>query len=120
MSGSGVGAMVQWAARLSTELDMEVIDMSRQAEDPPGSCTCELAGDHLLFTISLISERILVAAQVMDRPDPPDFFLKIEDNPAGWDIVFRLVRSMVENQVRSLERPIMVGEVGQPDAWIIA
>ena len=42
--------MVQWAARLSTELDMEVIDMSRQAEDPPGSCTCELAGDHLLFT----------------------------------------------------------------------
>jgi hypothetical protein len=112
--------MVQYAARLSTECGLEVIDLARQPEAPPGSCVLELAGDHLFFTIALTAERVTVAAQVLDQAGPPDPLLKIEDSAAGWDVLFRLIRSLVENRITSLERPIVCGMVGLPDSWIIA
>jgi hypothetical protein len=119
VSGSGVGAMVQCAARLSVELGLEVIDMGRQPEAPPGSCACEIAADHVLFIITLAGERVTVAAQTMDGSEDPDPLLKIEDSAMGWDVAFRLVRSLVENEVRSLERPISSGMIGLQDSWII-
>jgi hypothetical protein len=95
------------------------VEGSVQPEAPPGSCACEIAADYLLFTISLAGERVTVAAQIMDGFEDPDPLLKIEDFAAGWDVVFRLVRSMVENEVRSLQRPICSGMIGLPDSWII-
>lgn len=92
---------------------------SPYADAPPDACMLELAGDHLFFTITLAGGHVAVAAQVMDQAGVPDQLLKIEDLPMGWDVVFRLIRSMVENEVRSLQRPICSGMIGLPDSWII-
>ncbi len=82
MSGSGISAMIQMAAKCENDLGLTTLSIGRSS-DPNNDRMLEIGGDHLMFTITLIKERILVAAQVMDRPDPPDFFLKIEDSPEG-------------------------------------
>jgi hypothetical protein len=116
---TGLSALIYYGAQLSVECDLEVIAMGSPQGASPDSCMLGLAGDNLFFTITLAGERITVAAQTMDGSEDPDPLLKIEDSAMGWDVVFRLVRSMVENEVRSLQRPICSGMIGLPDSWII-
>jgi hypothetical protein len=116
---TGLSALIYYGAQLSVECDLEVIAMGSPAEAAPESCVLELCGDHLLFTIALAGGHVTVGAQAMDGVEDPDPLLKIEDSPVGWDVAFRLVRSLVENEVRSLQRPIQSGMLGLPDSWII-
>ena len=75
--------------------------MGIPAEAPPDACELELVGNHLLFVIALVGGHVTVAAQTMDQAGSPDPLLKIEDSAGGWDVTFRLVRSLVQNEVRS-------------------
>jgi hypothetical protein len=77
----------------------------------------------LFFTLNLDGERVSVGAQTMDQPGPPDTLLRTPDTGQGWELITRFITSLEKYEVRSLVRPILVGDPYYHDpatCWIIA
>jgi hypothetical protein len=80
----------------------------------------ETAGRFLLYTVGLHNEEIRVGASMMDSPAASQTLLRAPDSEAGWELAARFIGALERYEVKSLMRPILVGEPGQPDAWIVA
>ena len=123
MSGSsGLSAMIAAAAAFETELGMETLSirsLPAPGADPCRDCTMEICGRWLAYTVSLRGAEVHLSAVPMDSPAAPEFIVRLADSAGGWDTLRRLIASMGRHEVRSLQRPIEVGEPGEPDAWVI-
>ena len=119
MGNSGLSAMISAGAWLEHALGMETLSIGRAAVDDE-DCVLEIAGRWLCYRVALHGPEVRTAASLMDGIAPPETLLRSPDTEGGWDTTRRLIASLECNQVKSLARPIEVGQVGDPNAWIIA
>ena len=93
---------------------------SRSSENA-NDCSAEIAGEFLLYTLSLGAGEIYLSATPMDSVAPPQMLLRCVDNTTGWGTVSKLMRAMEEHRIRSLERPIVINGFAADgsDSWII-
>jgi hypothetical protein len=85
-------------------------------------CTMELAGDFLLYEITLTRSGVFLAATPLDDAGALERIFGFKDVSNDWATLQRLVRALEVNAIRSLHpRPLEVGYDGDPrDRWIIA
>jgi hypothetical protein len=120
MSMNGVAAMVHAAVWLDDVLGMEILSIGRGGLDRKDSCTLEVCGCHLAYSIVIDGGFIFVYAQPMDSAEPLELFFSIGDEAEGWRTVCRFVRAFERSGIRSLkDRPIELGDIGR-DGWVIA
>lgn len=117
MSFTGISAMVKVAARLEVTVGLETLDFGRGGLEPPDSCTLEISGPNLHYTVLLKGGTVSVSATPMDCGDLPDRLLTVADTAAGWHTVYGLIRALERAGVKSLQRPIEAGS--GPDGWVI-
>jgi hypothetical protein len=118
MNSSGISAMIQLGASLENDLAMETLSIGRDALSDE-ICVLELAGRHLLYRFGLRNDEVRLAVPPLDSAKAPDI-LHSPDTENGWRVVSRVIGAMEKHQIKSLQRPIKVGEPGDPDAWVIA
>ena len=117
---NGLSALVRLGASIELDSDLQTISIGCQENSFTGNYELQTAGKFLLYVVSIQGTAVLVAASLLDSTDPPQVLLKTQDVEAGWELIFRFVSALEKYEVRSLQRPILVGEPGQPDAWVIA
>ena len=117
MSFTGISAMVKVAARLEVTVGLGTLDFGRGGLEPPDSCTLEISGPNLHYTVLLKGGTVSVSATPMDCGDLPDRLLTVADTAAGWHTVYGLIRALERAGVKSLQRPIEAGS--GPDGWVI-
>jgi hypothetical protein len=122
MGNSGLSAMIGAGAALEHEFEnLIVVSIGCPAEGAEGEYSMEAYGAQLAYRITLRDSGVMLGAGLMDSaPAAWDLLLRTTDDGCGWNTIKRLVASLERNGVRSLARPIRVGEVGDPDAWVIA
>ena len=122
MGMSGISALIHTAARLELDFGLETLAITCP-ENAPGDCTLEIAGRFLLYSIGIYNEGIHVAASLLDATASPEHLLHCPDNEQGWELGTRFITSLEKYEVRSLVRPILVGDPYYHDpatCWIIA
>lgn len=115
MSPDGIGGMVQLGARAESELNMLALSLGRSAISDV-DCAMELAGRHLLFTLTLRGGQIYTAAALLDDIAGPQTLLRCPDTAQGWATIHRLIAAMETHAVKSLTCPIEVGTPGEDNA----
>jgi hypothetical protein len=122
MGGSGLSAMINAGAALEHEFEnLIVVSIGCPAEGAEGEYEMQIYGAQLAFRINLRAAGLTLGAALMDSAEAGwDLLLRTTDDGPGWNTARRLAASLERNGVKSLQRPIQVGEVGDPDAWVIA
>jgi hypothetical protein len=115
---TGIRAMIDIAVWLEDQFGMETIALGRSATDSADSAL-EIGGAWLLFRIALHGDEIRTAAAPMDTAAAPETLLRSPDDQNGWQVMRRLIGALERNGIKSLARPIAVGEPGDPDCWVI-
>jgi hypothetical protein len=116
---TGIRAMIDAAVWFEDQFGMETIALGRSAVDD-ADCALEIGGAWLLFRIALHGDEIRTAATLMDGDGTYQTLLRSRDDEVGWQTARRLCSALERHAVKSLTRPIAVGEPGDPDAWLIA
>jgi hypothetical protein len=116
---SNIGALLRLGAWLEDSLKMEIHSIGRNGLDPEDSITLEVFGKHLYFAIVVADDKLTLLAQELDSPNLPQVLVSLPDNIEGFRTLSRLLRSFERNEVKSLQRPIEVGEAGSAEAWVI-
>ena len=117
---NGVAAMVRCAVFCDDTLGMEILSIGRGGFDPQESCTLQVCGRQLVYSILIDGGFIFVSAQAMDLIEPPEMLFSIGDTTDGWQTTCRFVRTLERSGITSLQpRPLEIGEGGR-DSWIIA
>jgi hypothetical protein len=119
MSMNGVSAMIRCALFLEDTLGMDVLNIGRSALDRKDSCTLEACGRHLSYVILLDGGWVFLSATPLDSLSEPESLLSVADGE-GWPTICKLVKALERSGITSLQRPIEIGEGGNPDSWIIA
>ena len=89
--------------------------------DPAHSCTLEIAGRHLFYSILLDGGFVFLSVQPMDCGDCMERIVGVGDGPDGWQTICRLVAALERSGITSLTpKPIQLGEPGLPDCWVIS
>ena len=120
MGSSGLSAMIGAGARLELEFEnLIVVSIGRPAVGDE-DYEMQIYGSWIAFRITLRASGVILGAALMDSAEAGwDLLLRTTDDGPGWDTVLRLAASLERNGVRSLRRPIAVGEPPDPDAWVI-
>jgi hypothetical protein len=116
---SGVSSMVRCALWLEKQLGVEILSIGRGGLDRENSCTLQGSGKNLAYTIVLDGGLVFVYAQLLNVCGDSEFLIRVGDTVENWKLICRIVGALERNSIRSLERPIEVGE-GGPNSWIIA
>jgi hypothetical protein len=72
-----------------------------------------------LNDITLDHDWILFSVALLHRGDPPERLLGVADDAESWQVVCRMIAAMERSGLRSLEKPIEIGD-GGPNSWVIA
>ena len=120
MSDKGVGAQVQLAAWCQRVFGLEVESFGRAGLARKDTCKLEMTGRFLFYDVTLDGGWIFLSVQVMDKGDPPDNLVTLADGPEGWHTLAQLISAFERHNVKSLERPIEIGNPGGPGGWVIA
>ena len=112
MSQTGLPAQIRLAVDVSYALDsLHVFDIGKDPDNEACDSLLEIHGQYLAYRVSLISGGlILLAVQLMDNGDPPEIILPADDTIAGWHTVQHVLVALEQNEIRSLARPIRVGD----------
>ena len=115
---SGVAGMLRSALWLETVVGMEVLFIGRSATER-ADCTLELCGSHLHIRASLQGGWIWLSACGLDE-GPPEAICNFGDGPQGWIDVRRLIAALERSGIQSLQpRPVVIGQPGSPDSYVI-
>jgi hypothetical protein len=122
---TGLSAAINLAVFCEDQLGMAVLGigpLSESGAHPALDCTMELAGDFLLYEITLTRSGVFLAATPLDDAGALERIVGFKDVSNDWATLQRLVRALEVNAIRSLHpRPLEVGYDGDPrDRWIIA
>ena len=123
---SGLSALIRLGASLELDSEntggcMTTISIGCPGNSLAGNtCELEIAGKFLLYRVVIAGEAVVVSVALLDGVAEPEVLLKAKDTESAWETAFRFISALEKYEVRSLERPIMVGPVGEPDAWIVS
>ena len=121
MGMEGVAAMVRAAVWLENRGGLETLNIGRGALDRKDSCTLELSGRHLFYSILLDGGFVFLSAQPMDLGDSLERLLAVGDGPEGWKTLCHLIVALERSGITSLTpKPIQLGEPPGPDCWVIS
>jgi hypothetical protein len=119
MADHGVGAQVELACWCSRVFGLDVESFGRAGTARKDSCKLVLTGRHLLYDITLDGGWIFLSLQVMDKGDPPDNLVTLADGLEGWQRLGQLISAFERHNVKSLERPIEIGNSDCLGGWAI-
>jgi hypothetical protein len=120
MSKIGIAGMVQSAAWMSHQMDLEVVTFGRAGDAPTNSCLLQLTGRFLAYDVLLDGGFIFLDATPMDQAEEPQRLLTIGDTEQGWSDLCRLVQTLERNRICDVKpRPLEVSEAGNRDSWVI-
>ena len=120
MANEGVAAQVQFAAWCQRVFNLEVESFGRSASAGKDACKLEMTGRFLFYDVTLDGRWIFLSLQLMDRGDPPDSLVHFPDNAEGWHALAQLISAFERHNIKSLERPIEMGNPDCPGGWAIA
>ena len=110
---TGLSAAINLAVFCENELAMVVLEigpLSESGAHPALDARLELAGEHLLYSISLKRTGVFLSAAPLDGAGVLKFLVRFNDTAADWATLQRLVRALEVNAIRSLHpRPLEVG-----------
>jgi hypothetical protein len=120
MRDSGIGAMVYAGAWCSHTLGLEVMSIGRSVEDniKGEDYVLEMRGRFVAYRITLRGGWVSLYAAEMDAPEEFQLLINVGDGAEGWRTIARLIAALERYQVRSLAKPIEIGESG-PNSWVI-
>ena len=120
---TGLSAAINLAAFCENELDMVVLEIGSSPDpgaNPTSNCAMELAGEHLLYSISLKRTGVYLAAAPLDGDGVLETIVRFNDTANDWTILQRLCGALERYGVKSVrERPLEIGTPGEPDSWVI-
>jgi hypothetical protein len=120
MGMEGVAAMVRAAVWLENRGRLETLNIGRGGLDRKDSCTLELAGRHLFYSVLLDGGFVFLSAQSMDCGDSLERLIGVGDGPAGSQTICHLIVALERSRITSLTpKPIQLGEPGLPHCWVI-
>jgi hypothetical protein len=121
MSKTGIAGMVQSAAWMSHQMDLEVVAFGRAGDAPKDSCLLQMTGRFLAYDVFLDGGFVFLDATSMDQAEgASQRLLTIGDTEQGWSDLCRLVQALERNQIRDVKvRPLEIGESGNRDSWVI-
>jgi hypothetical protein len=120
MGMEGVAAMVRAAVWLENRAGLETLNIGRGALDRKDSCTLELSGRHLFYSVLLDGGFVFLSVQPMDCGDSLERLVGVGDGSDGWKTICRLVAALERSGLKSLTpKPIQLGTPGLPDSWVI-
>jgi hypothetical protein len=115
----GVSAMVRIALHLENEWGMDVLSIGRECFDRKDSCTLSVTGKWLAYYVTLDGGWVFLRVQLLDLGDEPQQLLSVGDGEAGWKTICQLIAALERGEIKSLARPIEIGESGK-DCWVIS
>jgi hypothetical protein len=119
-TSNGVSAMVRLAYWSERRLGCDVATIGRSGLDRRDTCTLQTSGRHLFYTLVLDGGFLFFYAQPMDTGDPFEHLVTVGDTQDGWNVVARLLQALEHSGITSLQpRPIQLGEVGDPNCFVI-
>jgi hypothetical protein len=119
MSMEGVAAMVRAAVWLENRAGLETLSIGRGGLEPANSCTLEICGRQLHYTILLDGGFVFLSVQPLDSGNS-ERLLGVADGPDGWHTVCRLVAALERSGITALSpKPLQLGTPGLPDCWVI-
>jgi hypothetical protein len=120
MSMEGVAAMVRAAVWLENRAGLETLNIGREGLAPTNSCTLELSGRHLFYSVLLDGGFVFLSAQPMDCGDSLERLVGVGDGSDGWKTICHLIVAFERSGITCLApKPIQLGEPGLPDCWVI-
>jgi hypothetical protein len=120
MGMEGVAAMVRAGVWLELRGGLEVLNIGRAGLDRKDSCTLELSGRHLFYTVFLDGGWVFLSAQPMDGVDSPERLIGVGDGPSGWQDICHLIIALERSAIKSLTpRPLQLGTPGSADCFVI-
>ena len=120
MGLEGVAAMVKAAIWLETRAGLATYYIGRGGLDRRDSCTLELAGRHLFYTVLLDGGFLFLSVQPMDGGDSPGRLIGVGDGSGGWQTICHLIVALERSGITCLTpKPIQLGEPGMADCWVI-
>jgi hypothetical protein len=120
MGMKGVAAMVRAAVWLENRAGLETLNIGRGALDRKDSCTLELSGRHLFYSVLLDGGFVFLSAQPMDCGDSLEKLVAVGDGPTGWQTICHLIVALERSGITCLTpKPIQLGEPGSPDCFVI-
>jgi hypothetical protein len=122
---SGLSALIRLGASLELDSEnqggcMTALSIGAAHNSLAGNCELEIAGKFLVYVVSIRGEQVLVSAALLDGTEEPELLLRAKDAESAWETVFKFVSALEKYAVKDLTRPIVVGPVGEPDAWIVS
>jgi hypothetical protein len=111
--------MVRCALWLENRLGLETLDIGRQGLAPEHSCTLQICGRQLFYSVTLDRGFLFGKAHSMDSGEALNLLLTIGDTRGGGHQVCSLVRALEQSGISNLSRPIELGTPGSPDSWVI-
>jgi hypothetical protein len=111
--------MVWTASWLQAAAGLELILIGRSADDMTNDCVLELTGRWLSYKIELHGTWVWLSVCLMDFGERWEKLFNVGDTTAGWTTMKSFVFALERSGIKSLQRPIQIGEVGDPDCWVI-
>ena len=94
-------------------------NFGRASFAPKYSCKLVMTGRHLLYDITLDGGWIFLSLSLMDKGDAPESLVHFADGRQGWQDLAQLISALERHNVKSLERPILIGNPDCPDGYAI-
>jgi hypothetical protein len=119
MNLNGVAAIVRSALWLERRAGLETLSIGRGGLEPANSCTLEISGRQLHYSILLDGGFVFLSVQPLDGGDS-ERLVGVGDTVDGWQTVCRLVSALERSGIKSLTpKPIELGTPGMPDCFVI-
>jgi hypothetical protein len=93
--------------------------IGRAALDRKESCTLEAGSRWLLYTVTVNGGWVTLKLALMDQAQLPECVLIARDGDEGWRRVSSIIRCLEREEVKSLEKPIVLGGGSGPNGYVI-
>ena len=119
MDLTAVWRVVRFGVHLEDNYDLEVDFLGRRGLDRENSWTLELSGKHLGYQIQYDNTAVFLRLREMDGAEEWLPVLSLLETTESWETLYDLVAKLERHEVKSLKKPIIVGEIG-PDGFAIS
>ena len=120
MKMNGVSGLVRAALWLEDRLNLETQNIGRESLAPSESCLLETTGKWLAYYLTIDGGWLSLKIQLMDTGEEPQLLVSFVDGPEGFREVCKIIRLLEREEVKSLQRPIALGEGSGANSYVIA
>jgi hypothetical protein len=75
-------------------------------------------GKWLCYYVTLDNTFVFLKVSLMDQGNEPELILSVGDVDERWRELFKIIRALERDQIKSLERPIEIGGGSGPNGWV--